>query len=460
MVKFSNQMPTVIIACILCVFTPAQCVGKTITIGNGSGELNYPAAQTSLGLNPRDTVLINSGTYSGLTMSMLSGAPGAPITIRAGSKVVFTTSHSHSNEVRDLAFVTFDGLRYLDYNGNSMKIGGASHDLIFKNMSMLRGGTFWIYDRARLFDGSKASSFYNFKWENCTFDAAGIISEDWSPISNLVSVDLDFEVSHCSFRNYDCSKGPQTIIDIGKAFNLRVHDCSFSDLGMSVSPVGHDVCIIYRGYAKVYNNQFTREWGDDVRCFPLKLNMRGYNGSDAINQFYNNIAYEKRKYAMFEQNMSITQAELDQSKGYFSRTTSEVYFNTMYRSRKVDYCAPLVDIYAPGITVRYNLIIAPECDAPWNPGYLLLPDSPVDLRSNYVYHVGTDLGSHPSVLVNNNQIFQNINDAALSDDSKFIPSKSSPVIGMAGIVDYIRDDYYHRPRYRGLAADSGAVQHQ
>jgi len=438
----------------------SRCAAKTVAIGNGSGELEFPTAQRSLGLQPGDTVTINPGVYSGLRLSEISGTAAAPITVKAGLKTMFTTTASHSNEVRDLIYVVFDGIHYQDYNGNAMKIGGASHDVTFKNMSMIHGGTFNIYDSQRVFDGTKASAFYNFKWINCSFDAAGIISEDWSPISNLIAVDLDFEVSHCTFKNYDCSKGPATIIDISKAFNLKVHDCSFSDLGICASPIGHDVCIIYRGYANVYNSTFTREWGDDVRCFPLKLNAPGYNGPDAVNRFYNNIAFEKRKYAMFEQNMNIPQADLDKSKGYFSRTSSEVCFNTMYRSRKVDYCAPLVDIYAPNITIRYNLIIDPECDVPWNQQYDPGTEAPTDLRNNYVYHVGTELGSLPGVVVDHNLVFRTLEDSGLVDADRFVPSGSSPAVHAAGVVDYVKDDYYHRPRYRGGKADTGAVQHQ
>jgi|GEM_PF-1756415 len=438
----------------------ANCSAKTVKIGTGSGELNYPTAQSTLDLKPGDTLYINPGVYSSLQLSGLSGTFSAPITVKADPDTFFTTRDSHSNEVADLTYIVFDGLKYRDYNGNAMKIGGVSHDITFKNMSLIRGGTFWIYDKKRLFNGTKETAFYNFKWINCDFDAAGIISEDWSPLSNLLSVDIDFEVSHCSFKNYDCSKGPQTIIDIGKAFNLRVHDCRFSDLGICASPIGHDVCIIYRGYAKVYNNTFTREWGDDVRCFPLKLTMKGYDGPDAVNRFYNNIAFEKRKYAMFEQNMNISQVELDRSGGLFTRTSSEVCFNTMYRSRKVDYCAPLVDIYAPNITVRYNLIVDPECDVPWNAAYQLAPEAAVDLRNNYVYHVGTELGAQPGVIVDHNLVFHTADDAKLVDTRAFVPSGASAAVNAAGVVDYIRDDFFHHPRYRDGVADVGAVQRQ
>lgn len=438
----------------------SRCAGKTVTIGNGSGELDYPTAQQTLNLQPGDTVYINPGAYAGITLSAISGTAARPIIVKADPKTVFRTTVPHANAVHDLAYVVFDGLRYQDYNGNAMKVEGASHDLTFKNMALIHGGGFNIYDKAKVFDGARASAFSNIKWQNCTFDAAGIISEDWSPLSNLISVALDFEVSHCTFAHYDCSKGPATIIDIGKAFNLQVHDCSFSDLGICASPIGHDACIVYRGFAKIYNNRFTREWGDDVRSFPIKLNALGYNGPDAVTRFYNNIAYEKRKYAMFEQNGMVPQAELDNSRGFFSRTSAEVYFNTLYRSRKVDYCAPLVDIYAPNIVIRYNLIIEPECDVAWNPQYDLAPDAPVSLRNNYVYHVGTELGPQPGVVVDHNLVCRTLPESGLADAQSFRPDAASPARNRAGIVPYIQDDFYHKPRYRRGVADIGAVEGQ
>ena len=66
--------------------------------------------------------------------------------------------------------------------------------------------------------------------------------------------------------------------------------------------------------------------------FPMKLNALGYNGKNAVTRFYNNISWEKRKYPAFEQNR-VPQKHLDETP-YLSRTGSEVFFNTLYRSRK------------------------------------------------------------------------------------------------------------------------------
>ena len=356
------------------------CAAKTVNIGTGSGEIVYATAQATLNLLPGDTVYIRPGTYASLQLSGITGAAAAPITVKADPGAFFTTTINHPNTVRDLAYVVFDGLKYVNYNGPAMRIQGASHDVTFSNGRSTSGGGFIVYDSAKVFNGTKDSAFYNFKWQNWTFFSATINNSDWQPVSNLISLWLDFEISHCTFAHYDASHAPVVPIDANKAFNLQVHDCTFSDVGVAASPVGHGVCIGLQGYAKIYNNRFTRQWADDVREFPLKLNAPGYNGADAVTRFYNNISREKRKYAMFEHNQGIAQSVLDDSKGYLSRTSAEIYFNTLYRSRKVNYTAPLVDITPPNITIRYNLIVEPECDAAWIPQYDRAPDSALQFR--------------------------------------------------------------------------------
>jgi hypothetical protein len=111
---------------------PLGASAKTVTIGTGSGDIVYPTAQKTLNLLPGDTVYIAPGAYASLQLSGIVGTAAAPITIKADPKAVFSTTDSHPNPVRDLAFVVFDGLTYLDYNGPAMRIGGASHDVTFQ----------------------------------------------------------------------------------------------------------------------------------------------------------------------------------------------------------------------------------------------------------------------------------------------------------------------------------------
>ena len=262
---------------------------------------------------------------------------------------------------------------------------------------------------------------------------------------------LDFEIVRCAFRHFDNTEGAFPCIGLDKCFNLRVHECAFSDIGMAESPIGHNVCIVGSGYFKVYNNTFTRHWANDVRAFPMKLNALGYDGPDAVGRYYNNISWEKRKYPAYEQNR-VPPADIEKSAGWFSPTRSEIYFNTFYRSRRAatskdPYCAQLVDVYSPGVTVRHNLVIEPDCDMPFDP------------KTNYVVHLGA--GPQPDVVAENNLVFRTLAEAGLADAVKFIPLETSPAKDAAtGRVPYITKDHYGNERYVGKAADVGAVERQ
>lgn len=427
---------------------------RRVSIGNGSGYLNYPEAQATLKLQPGDTLYINPGTYSGLSLGNLSGTAAQPITVRCDPDTVFTTTTPQGNTFPNVAHVRFVGFRFETYKSTCLKITGRSHDLLFRDFALrdVSGYSFYVYDPAKVFDGTKDSTFYNFKWENVLIDGktdgAAICNLNYS-LANMISVALDFEVSHCTFRRFDNTVQAFPVIGLERCFNLHVHDCTFTDIGLAESPIGHNVCICVAGYVHAYSNRFSRQWANDVRVWPMKLNSLGYNGPEAVNRFYNNISWEKRKYPMYEHNQ-VRQADLDKSSGYLSRTSSEVYFNTLFRSRKAatskdPYCGTLVDVYGPDVTIKHNLVIEPEADAPF------------DAARNYVYHLGA--GPQSGLSVDNNLVFPTWSQAGLADAESFRPLKSSPARDAAsGQVPYITQDHAHHDRYIGTAADAGAVE--
>lgn len=417
---------------------------KTVTIGTGSGVLNYPSAQKTLNLSPGDTLYIAAGTYEGISLGNLNGTADDHITVKCDPNARFSNSNFWNGTFPNVSFVDFQDFRFVAYGGRAFCFSGASHDVSFTNFTVNKTVNyfFYIYDSAKVFDGTKASTFYNFKWDNCVFDniASGgaIFSEHWDGVAALTSVSLDFEISHCTIKNID-----GCCIALPNSYNLKVHDCSFSDIG-GTAATGHVSVIGGNGTFQIYNNIFTRHWGDDVRMFSTKLNALGYNGPDALTRYYNNISYQKRKYAAFEHNQ-ISPADISKSRGFLSLAPSEVYFNTFYRSKKFDYVAPLVDVYAPNITIKYNLIIEPECDVPF------------DAKRNYVYQLGA--GQQSGVVAESNLVFPTLELSGLVDAASFTPSATSPILNAATEkIQGITDDYYHKPRYRNGAADVGAVQ--
>lgn len=460
--RFFRPTPLVLLAVAALVLLLPQALyggeaARQVTIGEGSGFLGYPTAQETLRLRPGDTLYVAAGTYSGLALGNLAGTAAAPITVKCDPGAVFTTRDPQANEFPNIAFVRFEGFRYEKYNSTCMRISGASHDLVFRDFRIAdaSGYSFHVYDRTKVFDGTKASTFYNFRWEGVVVDGktngAAISSSDYAPVSNLVSVLLDFEIVGCTFRRFDNTALAFPVIGLDKCFNLEVRGCTFSDIGMAKSPIGHDVCIGGAGYFRVHGNTFTRQWANDVRVWPMKLNALGYGGKDAVNRFYNNISFEKRKYAMYEHN-AVPQADLDKSKGLLARTASEVCFNTLYRSRtaadsKDPYHAPLVDAYGSDIRIAHNLIIEPEADRPFDPA------------RNYVYQFGT--GGLTGIVAENNLVLKSWDLAGLADTVRFAPLATSPAKDAAtGRVDYITKDHSGRNRCVGAAADVGAVERQ
>ena len=429
---------------------------QRISIGNGSGHVRYSDAQATLKLKPGDTLTINPGAYSGLSLGNLSGTAASPITVTCDPKTVFTTAVPQPNDFPNISHVRFENFRFETYNSTCMRITGRSHDLLFKNFNITKasGYSFHVYDPAKVFDGTKASTFYNFKWENVVVDGktngAAICTANYS-LANMKSVVLDFEIIRCTFRHFNNGALAFPVIGLERCFNLEVRECTFSDIGMAESPIGHNVCIAVAGYLRAHGNRFTRQWANDVRVWPMKLNALGYNGPDAVNRFYNNISWEKRKYPMYEHN-SVRKADMDKCSGYLSRTASEVYFNTLYRSRKATsskdaYRATLVDVYGPNVTIKHNLIIEPEADAPFGPA------------TNYVYHLGA--GPQTGLTVDNNLVLKTWAEAGLVDTKTFMPSQRSPARDAAiGRVGYITKDHYNSDRYAGSAADLGAVERQ
>ena len=250
-----RQIGLLAVAVLLFVFPTDSRAGppRRVSIGGGSGYLSYPDAQAALKLQPGDTLYINHGVYSGLSLGNLSGTAARPIIVRCDPQVVFTTATPQFNSFANVAHVRFEDFRFESYKSTCMKITGQSHDLLFKNFHLkdVSGYSFYVYDPTKVFDGTRESTFYNFKWEDVVVDGktdgAAICNLNYS-LSNMISVVLDFEIYRCTFRNFDNTEQAFPVIGLERCFDLEVHECTFSDIGMAESPIGHNVCIAVAGY--------------------------------------------------------------------------------------------------------------------------------------------------------------------------------------------------------------------
>ena len=223
----------------MCLGSPRLPAGRAgrrpqrVGIGSGSGYLRYPDAQAALKLQPGDTLYVNPGTYSGLSLGNLSGTAGSPITVVCDPKAVFTTVVPQSNDFPNIAHVRFENFRFETYNGTCMKITGKSHDLLFKDFIIkdASGYSFHVYDPAKVFDGTKESTFYNFKWENVVVDG----KTNGAAICNCNYSLANMQAKSSFLHRHDLPKQIKLLWSLASASNEPLlltgltSACSFSD---------------------------------------------------------------------------------------------------------------------------------------------------------------------------------------------------------------------------------------
>ena len=268
-VRMCGRSVLCVAAAALALTLTQAALAKTVTVGSGSGFLSYPNAQATLNLAAGDTLYINAGTYSGLSIGNLAGTQAAPITVQCrperGLHHDDATSPTSSS---NLAFVTFRGLPLRELlhalpavhrrqpRRAVQELPHDEHRAITASASTTRRWSSTARRRARSTTSSGRT------WSSTAPRAARPSSTQNYSISDMTSMLLDFEIVDCTFSHFDYTT--QSLVDLAfdKCFNLKVHDCTFSDIGMPArrlrQPHGHDRG---SGYGQVYNNDFARRLG-------------------------------------------------------------------------------------------------------------------------------------------------------------------------------------------------------
>ncbi len=423
---------------------------STFTYPNTSGVIDLtPSALSSLGitLNPGDTLNIPAHNYSSIKGIGLNGSTGNPITINCVSGSHFNlTSYTFDNYLEDCSFIKFIGIDLLNCTHAVFHtIYGASHDITWQNCTFRNATDQHIIEvgangAPKTFVGTKASTYYNFVWDTCTFSG----SQYASFIIGKQGVMLDGEIKNCDFSNVVQPTDTQYPIPVQfHGYGFKIHDNVFHDIGT----YGHMANIQFYGYADIYRNMFYDNWANDIRCFPLRLNFSTYvNGQ---NRFWNNISHDKRKYSMIEINTNNQHSlEIDASGYYLYNPNNFVYFNTLVRSYAETFQANLVDFFGADGTVKGNIILAPEIDKTYNSG-----------RNYRVYN--QDATYHTSTVVQSDNYQRSTVVTSDFDDTTWTPKVGGTLLdNMSEDIGFITTDFYNNPRKVGSFSDAGAVELQ
>jgi hypothetical protein len=157
--------------------------------------------------------------------------------------------------------------------------------------------------------------------------------------ANEVFLNMEIYLSKFNYNPSPSPSGPACFIHAQNCFYLRIHDNTFSGLGVVVNPEGHAAAIFCQGsHFYIYHNFFgTANFGDCTRAI-----SQGYLPAmttlftawdptyDGVSRWYGNIRDSGRKYPMFEDQKD-TLGLSAFSAYYTTRRSARVWNNTMYR---------------------------------------------------------------------------------------------------------------------------------
>ncbi len=85
-------IPLIVAILTAVIALPAAAQGKRVSVGTGSGSIEYPTAQSTLNLQDGDTLVINGGTYQDMNIGNITASPGKRIYVINNGLVEITQS--------------------------------------------------------------------------------------------------------------------------------------------------------------------------------------------------------------------------------------------------------------------------------------------------------------------------------------------------------------------------------
>lgn len=297
--------------------------------------------------------------------------------------------------------------------------------------------------------------------QRCHYDSTWLNDGDnqaiqfFAPFSiGLNTFCRDIEIDHCTFNHYPAITQPSIFIQLALCFNVSIHDNTFSNLGMTATPVGHSSAVNYY-LARVfgYNNHFGPNIiGDDFRGD--NADLLGFSAYLGRGRIYNNVSENKIKYAHIE-------ARWDGFDPSFNgliekRCGPEVYNITCFN---MGTGARVGSFYAGSASILDWF----DTDTVTLKNSVLVQLNPLDTVWNTTWVHSLDFALSPPygmVDTASNKIFQFWANSGFLDSTIFVPG-SGPVYGTGVAVPaYITTDIRGLPRTIAGRVDLGAIEQQ
>lgn len=313
---------------------------NSIEVGTGSGDLTIDGRDQSL--KEKSLILIKEGIYGSVSIKNLKGTQKKPIAIKNAGQVIIESMMTVDNVaevtiagdyIKELQY----GITLHDISFRSMTISGEFSGLTLSNISFKNVGDYVIYIKP---SNDNETGTERIKILNCKFDNVGGLQfkGDFSSDQDDGFI-KDLEIAYNTFINSDVG----AFVFVPNVQDYDVHHNIVNNVNSSNN--NHNGIFQMIGNGKFHDNIFTNYQGNMIRAWVFS---RGT--SPATVEFFNNIAYNTRKYGAFE----IQGFDRYLISGKTTVVNAKVYNNTVGKmNTSKDWEGGVLDLYNYGGTLEY-----------------------------------------------------------------------------------------------------------
>lgn len=420
--------------------------GKMVLVGGSGGSLNYPDAQTTLGLSAGDTIGVRAGTYTGLNFGKLRGTAQAKIWVVNHGGVVEITGacSSCSSNLTDAVHVRFSGTGqagveygfwFHDIPYRGLQLNGSLDSTHVEHCRFESVGDLVIRVNAnKKYDGTPGTILQGMKFSHLFVknSSAAIDWGDYNAAADFVGMGRDIEI----FDNIIDSSQQGTGFRLNKVFEANIHHNTITRMGLGLTST-HPGTIMLRGDGRVHHNVIRNVWGVCSRNFGCGL---GRTGKVDV---YNNIFLGSRKYSAIEANSLASDTTSRSASPFVGNVDYRFYNNTIGNQRAADFTAAMVDVYT---------LLGGRCEIKNNLGFHIAADKPYSPSNNYVYNL-----ENPNPPDTAHNLYRhNPADLGLEDTVDVRLLAGSLAIDKGLDLGLVTDDHSGIARPQGTATDIGA----
>jgi len=322
-----------------------------LDLGTGSGYLVIDGSTLNIANNT--FIRIKAGSYKGITIKNILATAAKPVYIKNVGQVNISENMSTENITNviidgDYTSGLTYGFQFANISYRAITMSGKMSGVVLKSMSFTNVGDYTISGSTNngsglAYKGTAETRTEGFKILNCSFTNAGMVTFGGT-LSKDTGEDTGFfkdvEIANNTFQN---SAYVGSVCSFSNVQDYNIHNNVIDNI--NTSSTNHNGVFLMQGNGIFHDNKLTNYQGNAIRMW---LYSRGT--TPAVNQIYNNICYNTKKYGGFE----LQGFDRYIIAGKTTVANAKVYNNTVGQmNTNKDWEGQILDLYNTGGTLEY-----------------------------------------------------------------------------------------------------------